>query len=149
MTLRLDILITLLEPLSHISRSDGNWAHFVKIPVMQDNGSMERVPVYSGNALRGQLRDAGASYMLDHLGVDSAPAMVGLDPFALLFFGGRIGGETRTDIHARKAIRNAVPHVAMLGGGIGNQIMDGLIDVDISYPVCREVARLLPPELHE
>jgi hypothetical protein len=108
--------------------------------ILQPDGSVEEVFCYSGNAWRGQLRDLSAAYMLDRLG----GVRVGLDTFHLLFSGGRIGGAQDVNIAQARAMRAAVPHVAVWGGGVGNQILAGKLRVGNCYPVCREAIPVLP-----
>ena len=100
---------------------------------------------YSGNAWRGQLRDLSAAYMLEHLGYARVP----LDTFHLLFSGGKIGGEQVVDIPAAMRLREAVPHISIFGGGIGNQILAGKLRVGNCYPVCAEATVALPEALHK
>ena len=76
-------------------------------------------------------------------------AAVPLDAFHLLFSGGRIGGEIKTDVARMREIRRAVPHIALLGGGVSNQILPGKIRVSDSLPVCREAIPALPESLHD
>ncbi|TCO70253.1 hypothetical protein [Rhodovulum euryhalinum] len=144
-TYRLDGYFRLKSPLSHIGESISNKSYLVQETILQDDGTTEEVFVYSGNAWRGQLRDLCASYMLDNLG----GARVPMDAFHLLFSGGRIGGTQITDIGQARRIRAAIPMVAVFGGGVGNQILQGKLRVGNCYPVCREAVPVLPAAFHE
>ncbi len=141
---RVEGLFSLRAPLSHISESISTTSYLVQERVLQDDGSVEDVFCYSGNAWRGQLRDLAATYMLDKIG--SSP--LGMDAFHLLFSGGRIGGAQSVDIEQARRVRAAVPMVALFGGGVGNQILSGKLHVGNSYPLCREALPLLPSALH-
>lgn len=143
MNIRLSGIFTLRAPLSHIGESISTTAYLVQEPLMQPDGSIEEVFCYSGNAWRGQLRDLSAGYMLERLG----NARVPLDTFHLLFSGGRIGGEQVVDIPAAMRLREAVPHISIFGGGIGNQILAGKLRVGNCYPICAEAAVALPSGL--
>lgn len=134
MDARLIGTFTTKSPLSHIGESIGTTSYLVQEPIGQPDGSVEEVFCYSGNAWRGQLRDAAAAYMLDELG---APR-IGNDTFHLLFGGGKIGGEQVVNLEAARAFRRALPMVALWGGGVGNQILPGKMRVGNSYPLCRE-----------
>lgn len=144
MNIRLTGVFTLRSPLSHISETISTTAYLVQEPMMQPDGSVEEVFCYSGNAWRGQLRDLSAAYMLERLG----NARVPLDTFHLLFSGGKIGGEQVVDIPAAMRLREAVPHISLFGGGIGNQILAGKLRVGNCYPVCKEAAVALPDSMH-
>lgn len=143
--LRLDGLFTLRSPLTHIGETRSTTAFLVQEPILQPGGDIEEVACYSGNAWRGQLRDLAAAYMLGKLG----NVRVGIDAFHLLFSGGRIGGETVTDIARARQVRQMVPMVSLLGGGIGNQIVAGKMRVGNCYPLCREAVPALPRHLHD
>ena len=131
-----------LSPLSHIGDSISTNTYLVEEPIIQDDGSIESVFSYSGNAWRGQLRDLAAQYMLEKIN-----ATVSLDAFHLLFSGGKIGGKQVIDLDQVRNMRKYVPLVGLFGGGIGNQLVQGKMRVGSSYPVCKETAFMLPPEL--
>ena len=140
MNIRLTGIFTLRSPLSHIGESISTTSYLVQEPLIQPDGGIDEVFCYSGNAWRGQLRDLSAAYMLEKLG----DARVPLDTFHLLFSGGRIGGSQVVDIPAAMRLRQAVPHISIFGGGIGNQILAGKLRVGNSYPICREATVALP-----
>lgn len=144
-TWRIDGSFRLRSPLSHIGETISNKSYVVQERILQPDGSVEEVFCYSGNAWRGQLRDLCAAYMLEALG----DVQVGLDMFHLLFSGGRIGGTQNTDIGQARRMRAAVPMIALFGGGVGNQILQGKLRVGNCYPVCREAIPVLPLTLSE
>lgn len=146
---RIEGIFTLKSPLSHIGETISNSSHLVQERIIQDDGSLAEVFVYSGNAWRGQLRDLMARYMLDKLGTDGEPARVGIDTFSLLFSGGKIGGAQVNDIAQARRMRAALPMLALLGGGVGNQILQGKLRVGNCYPLCREAMPVLPRDLRE
>lgn len=144
MDIRLIGTFTALSPISHIAESISTCSYLVQEPILQPDGTLEEVFCYSGNAWRGQLRDLSASYMLDRLG----SARVPLETFQLLFSGGKIGGDQVVDIDRARALRRAIPMLALFGGGVGNQIVPGKLRVSNSYPVCSEAVPVLPDEYH-
>jgi hypothetical protein len=145
MDVRLRGTFTVRSPLSHIGESISTVAYLVQEPILQEDGRVEEVFVYAGNAWRGQLRDLAAEYLLEGLGAPTLP----LPAFHLLFAGGAIGGEQSTNIEQARQLRRALPIIALFGGGIGNQILPGKLRVRQCYPACREALRVLPPALHE
>ena len=132
------------SPLSHIGETISTGSYLVQEPILQPDGSIEEVFCYSGNAWRGQLRDLSATYMLTQL-----KTTVPLEAFHLLYSGGRIGGEQKVDIGAARAMRSAIPHVSLFGGGVGNQILPGKLRVSNAYPICAEAMPALPESVHE
>ena len=145
LNVRLDGLFTLRSPLSHIGEAISTGSYLAEESVLQPDGTTEPVFAYSGNAWRGQLRDLMAAYMLDKLGRPDLTA----DAFHLLFSGGRIGGTQTIDLDKARRMRRTVPLIALLGGGIGNQILQGKLRVGVCYPLCREALPVLPRALHE
>lgn len=143
--IRLEGIFTLRAPLSHIGESISSTSYLVEESILQPDGEIENVFVYSGNAWRGQLRDLIAAYMLDKLGRPT----LSLDTFHLLFSGGRIGGTQSTDLAQARKIRSTIPAVALLGGGVGNQILEGKLRVGNCYPLCIEAAPVLTRPLLE
>lgn len=130
---------TLKSPLSHISETISSSSYLCQEPILQPDKTISEVFCYSGNAWRGQLRDLAASYMLDIL-----EEKLSLDPFHLLFSGGKIGGDQKVDIEHIRMTRKAVPMLALFGGGLGNVIMPGLMRVGNCYPICQEAKPALP-----
>lgn len=144
---KIETLYTLLSPLSHIGNSVGPDSYLSTQTVIGSDGEPVETFVYSGNAIRGMLRDAGARYMIDSLGDPDVTIQIPLDVFYLLFSGGSIGGESKIDIDQARRIRRTVPHLSVFGGGVGNQILPGKINVGEGLPVCREFSHILPSEL--
>jgi CRISPR type IV-associated protein Csf2 len=142
---RIEQMFTLRSPLSHIGETISATSYLVQEHILQPDNTVEEVFCYSGNAWRGQLRDICAAYMLDKLGSVRLP----LNAFHLLFSGGRIGGAQSVDIDQARRIRAAVPMMALFGGGVGNQILQGKMRVGGAYPLCREAIPVLPAELHD
>lgn len=136
-------LFTTKSPLSHISESISTCSYLVQEPILQENGEIEEVFCYNGNALRGQLRDLAASYLLDKLQMTTS-----IDGFHLLFSGGKISGDQAIDINQAKAMRQAIPMFSIFGGGVGNQIIAGKLKVGSSYPLCLEAINAIAERWH-
>lgn len=134
MNVRISQRFTLRSPLSHIGETISTTAYLVQEPILQPDGAVEEIFAYSGNAWRGQLRDLMATYLLERIGNPT----IGLDAFHLLYSGGSIGGAQTTDIAQARAYRSLLPMIALLGGGVGNQVLPGKARVSNAYPACRE-----------
>ncbi|HHW15371.1 MAG TPA: hypothetical protein GXX28_10645 [Firmicutes bacterium] len=140
----LEGVVKLLAPLSHIGESTGTESFLNTVNILGPDGEPTEVFIYSGNAFRGALRDLAAEYMLSRLSVDK----VGLDLFYMLFSGGAIGGEQSVDIDQARRFRALLPMFSLWGGGVGNQIMGGKMQVGAMYPICAECAGILPERFH-
>lgn len=136
-------VFTTQGPLSHIAEAQSTHSFLVQEPIVQDDGTVEEVFCYSGNAWRGQMRDLAATYLVERL-----QATLTLDTFHLLFSGGKIGGEQSIDINQAKTMRNLLPMVGLFGGGVGNQIMQGKLKVGNSYIICQQSVPVLDIRHH-
>ena len=122
------IKYTLAAPLSHIGESASTGSYFQTVLT-----SKGRLPVVTGNSIRGQLRDAMAMHWLDMTG-----AKLDKDTFNLFFSGGNLNGTMKNDVAKAKAVREHFPMISLLGGGLGDMILAGKLLVTMAYPVCRE-----------
>lgn len=120
---------TLTAPLSHIGETASTGSYFQTVLT-----SAGRLPVITGNAIRGQLRDACAMHLLrilDNPKVDK-------DAFNVLFSGGNISCGMKDDVAKAKAVRQHFPMISLLGSGLGDMIMSGKLLCGFAYPVCQE-----------
>lgn len=112
--------------------------------------SIEEVPVISGNALRGILRDRGMMAMCKSLGygVDDKGDVSGLTlaAFYFLFSGGALSstGDGSINIEEARALAQTIPLVGVFGGAVGNAILRGKLKMGKAIPICAETNHLLP-----
>jgi len=145
-----------LTPLAHGGDTKaGNATIFRRMQVMSTTGAVLSLPFYSGNALRGMMRDALADHFLAALGLtprrDKPP--VALWFFHALYAGGALeedsaaqkafssrfgkaAGSLKTD--ALREFRDLLPATSLLGTALGNRILCGRIQVGDLRPLCRE-----------
>lgn len=140
-----------LTSISHIGETHGINAKLRREKVIQEDGTVEEIPIISGNSLRGILRDRGMLHMLRTLGYgvnDETGEVKGLSlaAFYFLFSGGALTKVTGRglDIDKARRWRETIPLVALFGGAMGNQIMPGKCKVGKAIPICQETAHLLP-----
>jgi hypothetical protein len=141
---RLDGEAILRAPLSHIGESLGPDSFLAEHRVVQPDGSVDEVFAYSGNAFRGQLRDCGARYLCERLGI-----VLPLPAFHLLFSGGSLYGDSNTNVERIRTLRRTIPLLSLFGAAIQTQMMAGKLRSGIWWPIAREAATVLPPRLHE
>lgn len=143
-----------VSPLAHgHDEKAGNVVLFRRQPQVDPwTGEQALVPIYTGNAVKGQWRDLLFARLLRLVGIrpetDLSPRRA-----QELFSGGTIesgadGATAKLDV--RRRARTTVPAVDLLGGCIDQQILSGLLRVDDCTLVCRENAwklyRLLAPK---
>lgn len=125
---RMNIRYALTAPLSHIGETASTGSYFNMVQTADG-----RLPVVTGNSIRGQLRDSMAKHLLDRL--DTA---VDKEVFNVLFSGGNVSNTMKNDVARARQVREHFPMVSLLGGGLGTMIMSGKILVGFAYPICRE-----------
>lgn len=136
--MRMRINYKMLSPVSHIGETASTGSYFQTI--LTADG---RVPVITGNSIRGQLRDSMAAHLLDTMSLDSLLSVkVSKDVFNILFSGGNINGAMKDDVEKAKNIRKHFPLVSLMGGGLGDMIMSGKLICGFAYPVCTETERI-------
>lgn len=134
MAIRRRIKYKMLSPVSHIGETASTGSYFQT--VLTSDG---RVPVITGNSIRGQLRDSMAAHLLDTMGTGNLLGVrVSKDIFNILFSGGNINGTMKDDVEKARKIRDNFPLISLMGGGLGDMIMAGKLICSFAYPVCKE-----------
>lgn len=131
--MKLRIKYTMTAPVSHIGETASTGSYFQTIKT--DKG---RIPIITANSVRGIIRDNGAKYLLNNVGIK-----VNKEIFNVLFSGGNLNGTMKNDVAKAKNVREHFPLVSLLGGGLGDMIMAGKIAVGNLYPVCNETNEAL------
>lgn len=142
---RIPGIITALSPIQH-----GGDEKTGSTPVLRSlthwdsaTGKHVRLPIFSGNAIRGILRRLVMRDMVDRLGYEvKSPKM-----HHALYTGGVLEGTDESagfiDLAFRTQVRDAITPLALLGSAVGNQMIMGCLKVDHAIPICREYASLL------
>lgn len=148
----LEGVVTALSSISHNGgERNGTVTQLRREKFVQPNGNVAKVPVISGNAIRGILRDRGMFNMLMQLGygvnqVTGEVKGLSLQAFYFLFSGGSLvsTGAEGLDIKHFRSMREAIPLIALFGGAAGNVIMPGKLKIGKLLPLCKETAHLVP-----
>lgn len=104
----------------------------------------EEIPVISGNALRGVLRDVGAKMTWEAMGSPKL-AMGSAD---LLWSGGSLvkaKGEPVTGGRLAE-VRNLFPHIGIFGAAGGGRLIEGALSIGKLIPICQQTSSFLPAE---
>lgn len=138
--------IVLRTPLQHGgNESFGTTRLFRSQKMICADGELRKIPVYSGNAVRGMFRDIAAGQLMAALGRKFPPHV-----FDFLTSGGSLTLKGNSiDLGLARRLRDAAPMVGLFGGGVGNQIMEGKINFIQGTPICRETLHVLPDYCHE
>ena len=148
----LEGVVTALSSISHNGgERNGTITQLRREKFVQPDGKVAKVPVISGNAIRGIMRDRGMFNMLVQLGygVNSDTGEVKglpLQAFYFLFSGGSLvsTGTEGLDIKHFREMRQAIPLISLFGGAAGNVIMPGKVKIGKLLPLCKETAHLVP-----
>jgi hypothetical protein len=149
------ISIELTAPLAHGSDTKaGNATLFRRQDVMGKSGGMMRLPFYSGNAVRGRIRDLLADDLLKRLGLQPSRSTppVALWFFHALYAGGaleenspatkaiakRTGGNGAIRAEGMREFRDLLPSLSALGCAVGNKIISGRAQFGDLRPRCKE-----------
>lgn len=144
-------IVTALTSISHIGDTYGINAKLRREKIIQADGTVEEVPIISGNSIRGILRDRGMVHMLKCLGYgvnEETGEIKGLSlaAFYFLLSGGALTstGARGIDIDEARRWRGLIPLVALFGGAMGNQIMPGKLKIGKLIPICAETQHIIP-----
>jgi CRISPR type IV-associated protein Csf2 len=149
--------VTALSSVSHNGgQSFGIESKLRRERFVQPDGTVEEVPVLSGNGMRGMLRDRGMWHMCQSLGYgineeEGKVQGLSLSAFYFLFSGGALtdSGSGGIDVDYARRLREAIPLISIFGGAVGAQILPGKLKVGKAIPICAETLHLLPQTYQE
>jgi hypothetical protein len=145
---RIDIRATSLSPLVHGAGTSGNSQLLRKMPVIQPDGTIARVPYLSANSIKHKLRASATQYALDAMGVEDRS--LSKPEVDLLFSGGHLSKSgAAIDLTAARKIEELFPVLSLCGYSAGNVINEGKINVRHLKLVCAENAESIPDDLRE
>ncbi|MCX5046230.1 RAMP superfamily CRISPR-associated protein [Aldersonia sp. NBC_00410] len=141
-TRRWDIEMRACSPISHSGEVLGTTSMLRRMKVIQSDGSIELVPVISGNSFRGVLRRIGEQMLRDVLGYE------GLLPLGVahaLRNGGAIVKTSAEPITGRRLhrLRDLVPQLSVFGGAVGAAPIGGCLQVGHVVPIVDEARPML------
>lgn len=150
-----DVPITAVcsSPLAHGDDTKaGNATLFRKMDVLYKNGTRGQLPFYSGNAIRGQIRDLLAKHFLDTIGIPESRTNPAIELwfFHSLYAGGCLeadsaklfmketgdNGAVRAD--GLNSFRDTLPALSLLGSALGSRIICGRLNVCDLRPQCKQ-----------
>lgn len=134
------MISTALSPITHMHGTAGNVALLQREAVIDAFGKVCSVPCLSGNALRHALvRVPAARFMCKTVGIDGMPYQLA----DLLFHGGRLTKANPLTASGTRELLKCVPFLALLGGALPGQILEGCLKVSRGLLICRESADII------
>lgn len=138
---RLEFTWALVTPLSHIGETKSADTFLAKMPLPQADGEYKDIFIYSGNAIRGQMRDNVIFYLIDLLEINEKSINPVNHDF--LFSSGSIGGSAIFSPQAIEEMGKVYPLFNVFGGNLNNMMMPGTFSVSDAAPVCLEALHYL------
>jgi len=137
--MKCNIRMRLLSPLMHFGDERMGTMQVMRTMKFEYNGEFVDVPVFSGNAFRGELRRIAMKDYLDHIGVTEEGISAKL--YYMLFTGGALtSGARYNEVGEKRRMRAMCPPLSLFGTAIGDQIPEGKMKVGIFKPICQETA---------
>lgn len=137
---------TAVSSISHGGETLGTVNYLRREAFLTPEGRRD-IPVISGNAVRGVLRDTGARLLWEALDRPtlSVPVM------HALWAGGSLVKAKSSPLSGQRLadLRAMVAHVGVFGAAGGGRIIDGTLTVGKMVPACIQTAHLLPAMLRE
>lgn len=137
-----EIEVTARSPLSHRGEVIGTTGLLRRMKVIQPDGTVELVPVISGNAFRGVLRRLGEELLRDVLQYEQE---LPLAVAHTLRNGGAIVKSSTEPLTGRRLheLRELVPQISVFGGAIGAAPISGCLKVGHVVPIVSEALPIL------
>jgi len=129
--------IKALSPLAHSGGSEGI-STLLRRETFIIDGKPVRIPVISGNAIRGVLRRVIAKALLELLECD--PSQLPPLAYHLLHDGGIIqeAVHVEPDIDFLRQVRKLLPNISLFGGCVRQTPLSGQLIVNPAVPICKE-----------
>lgn len=142
---RIEMVLRAEQPIAHAEGSIGNTSVVMRRKVRLPDGRWTRVPYVTGDTMRHGLREAATYAYLEAAGLLDAGSLTEA-ALRLLFSGGMVTGAApdAMRLEDERRWRDLCPHLALLGGCVGNRIIPGKIEVGDAWLVCDETGHLVP-----
>lgn len=142
--LTVELILRADQPVHHGDGNFGNSAVIKRRRFQSADGSVRDVPYISGTSMAHHLREAGSYALLEAAGLLEDPQLTEAAQ-RLLLNGGQVKGSSKALTRAEAdELVELLPHIALLGGCVGNTIREGMTWSDSVLLVCEETAPFLP-----
>jgi len=134
--------ITALTSIAHGGESLGTVRYLRRERFLLPDGTVEEVPVISGNMIRGTLRRMAADLWWAELG----KPRLRLPVMHAIWAGGAMAKSTTDPVTAKRLqeVRAACPVIGLFGAAGGGRVIDGTVQIGKAPPICEETAHVRP-----
>lgn len=138
-------IVTAQSSVAHGAEALGTITYLRRERFLTPDGKTVEVPVVSGNAWRGLLRDTAADLWWKTAG--SVPLT--LPVMHAIWSGGALAKMSGSPLTGNRLVqvKKACPVVGVFGTAGGGRIVGGALQVGKMLPICQETAHLLPEHL--
>lgn len=139
-----DGTVTALSSIAHGSESLGTVTYLRREKMFLSDGSLEEIPVISGNSWRGIMRDIAADLWWEKAG---KPKLT-LPVMHALWSGGalaKLSGPTLSGARLQE-LKTVCPVVGVFGTAGGGRIISGCLQVGKMIPICEETKHIIPEQ---
>lgn len=136
---------TALSSIAHGAEVLGTVTYLRRERFLTPDGDIDEIPVVSGNAWRGLLRDTAADLWWDAAGQPALPVPVA----HALWSGGALAKTAGPVLSGSRlaTLRDLCPVVGVFGTAGGGRIVAGTLQVGKLVPICAETEHVLPEHL--
>ena len=136
--MKINLELLLKSPLLHFGDERMGTMQVARTMKFKVNEKYVDIPVFSGNAFRGELRRIAMNDYLKKLEIKEEGISAKL--YYTLFTGGTLTSGSRfTEIAKKREMRRMCPPLSLFGTAIGDQIPEGKLKVSIFKPICKEL----------
>ena len=136
MNKKINITLTLASMLAHFGEEKLSTTSLARVQEFAIDGKKIKIPVYSGNAFRGQCRRLIMDDFLKLAEIEAVSAKM----YHTLFAGGAlVSGLSLSSMEDKRKLFEMIPPLALLGTALGDAIFQGKCQFGICYPVCKEL----------
>ena len=135
--MKTNIKMKLLSPLQHYGDERLGTMQAARTMKFKYKDEFIDIPVYSGNAFRGELRRIAMKDYLDN--IDITEEGISAKLYYMLFTGGALtSGSRYNEIGKKRELRRLCPPLSLFGTALGDQIPEGKMKMPIFMPICQE-----------
>lgn len=140
--LRWDGLLTGTSSIAHSGEALGTVNYLRRERMLCSDGTLQDVPLISGNSVRGAMRDYAGTLWWEDAGQPKVTTAVA----HAIFSGGALTKSSGDALSGSRlaALKELCPPIGLFGAAGGGRIIDGSAQVGKMVPVCTETMALLP-----
>lgn len=137
---------TALSSVVHSAEALGTITYLRRERFLTPAGEVEEIPVISGNALRGLLRDAAADLWWTQIGRPTLPVAA----MHAIWSGGALAKAVSSPLTGSRLaqVKQVCPVIGLFGTAGGGRIISGNAQIGKLVPICKETARIIPKKYH-